>query len=108
VAHPPQSAGAVKAWTQGGLERFHGNGNRSHNKGDVGKFGNRCYTPPMPRQPRLDAPGVPHHVMVRGLERRAIFRNDADRTDLVLYPSAQVHRLQACRRPFRPTSRTNP
>ena len=38
----------------------------------------------MPRQPRLDAPGVPHHVIVRGLERRAIFRNDADRTDLVL------------------------
>jgi len=38
----------------------------------------------MPRQPRLDAPGVPHHVMVRGLERRAIFRNDADRTDIIL------------------------
>jgi len=38
----------------------------------------------MPRQPRLDAPGVPHHVIVRDLEHRAIFRNDADRTDLVL------------------------
>jgi putative transposase len=34
----------------------------------------------MPRQPRLDAPGTLHHVMVRGLERRAIFRDDADRT----------------------------
>ena len=38
----------------------------------------------MPRQPRLEAPGVPHHAIVRGLERRAIFRNDAERTDLVL------------------------
>ena len=25
----------------------------------------------MPRQPRLDAPDTLHHVMVRGLERRA-------------------------------------
>ncbi len=37
----------------------------------------------MPRQPRLDASGVLHHVMVRGLERRAIFRDDADRADFV-------------------------
>ena len=35
----------------------------------------------MPRQARLDAPGVLHHVMVRGLERRPIFRDDADRRD---------------------------
>ena len=37
----------------------------------------------IPRQPRLDAPGTLHHVMVRGLERRAIFRDDTDRTDFV-------------------------
>ncbi|MBI4735992.1 MAG: transposase [candidate division NC10 bacterium] len=37
----------------------------------------------MPRQPRLDAPGVLHHVMVRGIERRPIFRDDADRADFV-------------------------
>jgi len=37
----------------------------------------------MPRQPRLDAPGVLHHVMVRGIERRAIFRDDTDRADFV-------------------------
>ena len=37
----------------------------------------------MPRQPRLDAPDVLHHVMVRGLERRAIFRDDPDRADFV-------------------------
>jgi REP element-mobilizing transposase RayT len=37
----------------------------------------------MPRGPRLDAPGVLHHVMVRGLERRAIFRDHRDRRDFV-------------------------
>jgi len=37
----------------------------------------------MPRQPRLDAPEVLHHVMVRGLERHAIFRDDTDRGDFV-------------------------
>jgi len=37
----------------------------------------------MPRQPRLDAPGILHHVMVRGFERRTVFRDDADRTDFV-------------------------
>ena len=37
----------------------------------------------MPRGPRLDAPGVLHHVMVRGLERRAIFRDDRDRADFI-------------------------
>jgi REP element-mobilizing transposase RayT len=37
----------------------------------------------MPRQPRLDAPDTLHHVMVRGLERRAIFRDDADRDEFV-------------------------
>jgi len=37
----------------------------------------------MPRQPRLDAPGTLHHVMVRGIERTAIFRDDRDRTDFM-------------------------
>lgn len=37
----------------------------------------------MPRGPRLDAPDVLHHVMARGLERRAIFRDDRDRRDFV-------------------------
>ena len=41
------------------------------------------YASPMPRQPRLDAPGTLHHVMVRGIERRAIFRDDTDRADFV-------------------------
>ena len=37
----------------------------------------------MPRGPRLDAPGVLHHVMVRGIEGRLLFREDADRQDFV-------------------------
>ena len=35
----------------------------------------------MPRLARLDAPGVLHHVIIRGIERREIFRNDTDRDD---------------------------
>ncbi len=35
----------------------------------------------MPRQARLDAPGVLHHIMIRGIERRKIFINDRDRED---------------------------
>ena len=37
----------------------------------------------MSRSPRWDAPGVAHHVMVRGIERRAIFHSDADRIDFL-------------------------
>ena len=37
----------------------------------------------MPRRARLDAPSVLHHVMGRGLDRQAIFRDDQDREDFV-------------------------
>jgi putative transposase len=37
----------------------------------------------MPRTARLDAPGVLHHVMIRGIERRKIFRNNKDREDFI-------------------------
>ena len=33
----------------------------------------------MPRRARLDAPGTLHHVIVRGIERRRIVNNVADR-----------------------------
>ncbi len=33
----------------------------------------------MPRAARIDAPGLLHHVMGRGIEKRKIFRNDRDR-----------------------------
>jgi putative transposase len=33
----------------------------------------------MPRKSRIDAPGALHHIIVRGIEQRRIFRDDIDR-----------------------------
>ena len=44
----------------------------------------------MPRQARLDAPGTLHHVMVRGIERTTLFRDDRDRADFVARLAALV------------------
>ena len=32
----------------------------------------------MPRQLRIDALGAPHHVMIRGIEKREIFQDGKD------------------------------
>lgn len=37
----------------------------------------------MPRLARLDTPGVLHHIMIRGIERRKIFRDNKDRNDFI-------------------------
>ena len=37
----------------------------------------------MPRSARLDAPGVLHHVIIRGIERRKIFRADTDKDNVI-------------------------
>ena len=37
----------------------------------------------MPRKARIDAPGALHHVIVRGIERKAIFKDRFDRTNFV-------------------------
>jgi len=37
----------------------------------------------MPRLARLDAPGILHHVIGRGIERKKIFFNDTDRCDFI-------------------------
>ena len=37
----------------------------------------------MARQARLDAPGVLHHVIIRGIERRKIFLDNKDRDDII-------------------------
>ena len=34
----------------------------------------------MPRQARLDVPGALHHIMVRGIDKCSIFRDDQDKT----------------------------
>ena len=38
---------------------------------------------PVPRLARLDAPGILHHVMGRGIERKEIFINDTDHSDFI-------------------------
>jgi REP element-mobilizing transposase RayT len=47
----------------------------------------------MARKPRDDAPGAAHHVMLRGIERRAIFADDRDREDFLGRLSALVPAL---------------
>jgi putative transposase len=37
----------------------------------------------MPRQARIDAPGALHHIVIRGIEKRAVFRDDRDREDFI-------------------------
>jgi len=37
----------------------------------------------MPRQARLDFPGTLHHVMIRGIERSPIFKDEQDRKDFI-------------------------
>lgn len=37
----------------------------------------------MPRKARLDAPGLFHHIMIRGIERRDVFLNNKDREDFL-------------------------
>jgi REP element-mobilizing transposase RayT len=32
---------------------------------------------------RLDAPGVLHHIIIRGIERRKIFRDNKDRDNFI-------------------------
>ncbi len=37
----------------------------------------------MPRQSRIDAPGALHHVIIRGIERKAIVKDDVDRAEFI-------------------------
>ena len=36
----------------------------------------------LPRRTRIDAPGALHHIVIRGIERKAIFKDDADRSTI--------------------------
>lgn len=49
----------------------------------------------MPRHSRLDAAGILHHVIIRGIERRKIFVDDSDRGDFldrcgVIFPETRT------------------
>jgi hypothetical protein len=37
----------------------------------------------MPRKARIDAPGALHHIIVRGIERKAIFKDRHDRDNFL-------------------------
>jgi REP element-mobilizing transposase RayT len=50
----------------------------------------------MARGPRDDAPGVVHHVMVQGIERRRIFADDRDREELLRRLSVLLPELGFC------------
>ncbi len=50
----------------------------------------------MPRLARLDAPGVLHHIMIRGIERRNIFRVKKDREDFLKRLSNLLPETQTC------------
>ena len=37
----------------------------------------------MPRKARIDAPGALHYIIIRGIERKKIFRSESDRKDFL-------------------------
>jgi REP element-mobilizing transposase RayT len=45
----------------------------------------------MPRKTRIDGPGVVHHIIVRGMERRSIFKDDHDRERFTMDATAAMH-----------------
>ncbi len=51
----------------------------------------------MPRLARLDVPGILHHVMGRGIERKGICFNDTDRYDFIDRLAALVQEGAAVR-----------
>jgi putative transposase len=48
----------------------------------------------MPRKARIDAPGAVQHIIVRGIERKKIFRKDADRKNFTARLSTIVSQTQ--------------
>ncbi len=51
----------------------------------------------MPRGPGLDAPGVLHHMMGRGLEWHPLFRDARDRADFIARRAARAVSLPMAR-----------
>ena len=48
----------------------------------------------MPRKARIDAPGALHHIILRGIERKAIFKQDQDYQDFLKRILARKRILQ--------------
>ena len=49
----------------------------------------------MPRLARLDAPGILHHITIRRIERRAVFRDNQDRENFLERLSLLVPETQS-------------
>jgi len=49
----------------------------------------------MPRQARLDTPGALHHIMVRGINKSAIFMDDQDRSQFLTRLSQNILETQS-------------
>ncbi len=49
----------------------------------------------MPRKARIDAPGALHHIICRGIERRRIFYDNADRDDFLKRLSVRARSVLA-------------
>ena len=48
----------------------------------------------MPRKARIDAPGAMHHIIIRGIERKAIFKDNEDRANFVERMGAIISETQ--------------
>ncbi len=43
-----------------------------------------------PRQARIDAPGALHHIIIRGIEKQSIFRDDRDKDSFVEFNGNKI------------------
>ena len=48
----------------------------------------------MPRKSRIDTPGVLHHIIARGIDRKKIFKDDKDRDDFLERLGAIIEETQ--------------
>ena len=54
------------------------------------------YGKAMPRKGRIDAPGALHHIIIRGIEKKVIFRKDKDRVRFLSRNLGDVHKIISC------------
>ena len=50
----------------------------------------------MPRKARIDAPGALHHIIIRGIERKAIFKDNVDRTNFIKRLDLNITKTDTC------------
>ena len=50
----------------------------------------------MPRKARIDAPGALHHIIIRGIERKAIFKDNVDRTNFIKRLDLNITETETC------------